>query len=120
MFSPFFILSLSPAFAESATDTSAVLIKLGGEVISADQQNLQTSTFTGKPISIDLLHADIHSLIRLFAAHTGRNFIISEGVQGTVSVKIENAPWDQALAAILSSQGLVAINIGEITVIQAP
>ena len=65
-----------------------------------------------------MLNADIHSLIRLFSAHSGQNFIIAEGVQGKVSARIENAPWDQALAAILSSQGLVAVNIGEIIIIQ--
>ena len=118
MFSSFFVISLHLASAQESSSDEAIIIKLGGEVISADELRASQHQFSGKPISLDVLNADIHSLIRLFSAHSGQNFIIAEGVQGKVSARIENAPWDQALAAILSSQGLVAVNIGEIIIIQ--
>lgn len=118
MFSSFFLLSLQLAAAHEPSSDVGFIIKLGGEVISADQLQTSKYEFSGKPISLDVINADIHSLIRLFSAHSGQNFIIAEGVQGEVSAQIENAPWDQALAAILSSQELVAVNIGEIIVIQ--
>lgn len=120
MFSSFLVLSQQLAMAQEPSNTSDIIIRLGGEVISAEQLGVSQQRFTGKPISMDVLNADIHSLIRSFSAYTDRNFIIGEGVKGKVSVTVEQVPWDQVLTAILSSQGLVAINIGEIIVIQNP
>ena len=101
----------STSFADDA-----VLIKVGGEVVQVDQRAVKPVS-TAKPISIDVVQADIHNVIRLFATHTGQNFVIADGVSGTVTVKVENIPWDQALQAILWSKGLVASNLGTITVI---
>jgi type IV pilus assembly protein PilQ len=55
---------------------------------------------------LDFENADIHSVIRIFAEVSGRNFILDESVKGRVTVRLQDVPWDQALAAILLSQGL--------------
>ena len=57
-------------------------------------------------VNLDFENADIHSVIRIFAEVSGRNFILDDSVQGRVTVRLQDVPWDQALAAILLSQGL--------------
>ena len=57
-------------------------------------------------VNLDFENADIHSVIRIFAEVSGRNFILDDSVKGRVTVRLQDVPWDQALAAILLSQGL--------------
>ena len=64
-------------------------------------------------ISLELQDADIHSVIRLFADATGRNFVVDDSVQGKVTVFLKDVPWDEALQAILLSKGLIMVPIGE-------
>ncbi len=61
------------------------------------------------PISLDLQDADIRSVLRLFADHADLNFVLDDSVKGTVTAHLEDVPWDQALAAILVTQGLAAV-----------
>src|SRR5581483_1503555 len=43
-----------------------------------------------------------------FAVFSGRTIVVGKGVQGTVSAEVRDQPWDVALRAILTSQGLAA------------
>ena len=119
MFSSFFLfLTLQMPFAHENGEDSGIIIRLGGEVLPANQLPPPKMKYVGTPISLDVINADIHDLVRMFAEHSGVNFIIAEGVQGKVSARVENIPWDQAFVAILSSQGLIAVTFGDIIVVQ--
>ena len=111
----FFLIGVG-LFSEAQAEDNGVLIRLGGEVVSSEQIQ-QTNPSTATRISIDLVQADIHSVIRLFATYTGHNFIVSDGVEGKVTVTLNQVPWDEALQAVLLSQGLMAIPVGDVTVI---
>lgn len=96
----------APVRARSA---GAVLIRLGGEVVTADQPSpAPILPNTHRTVSLDLQDADIHSVLRLFAEVSGLNFVASDAVQGTVTLYLTDVPWDQALAVILHSKGLGA------------
>ncbi len=75
--------------------------------IGHDGEPVPASTAT--PISLDLQEADIRSVLRLFGRHAHLNFVLDDSVQGTVTVKLVEVPWDLALAAILASKGLAAM-----------
>ncbi len=70
--------------------------------------------FSGRRINIDLVDADIHSVFRLISHVSNLNIVAGDDVQGTVTVRLEDVPWDQALAAILQSKGLGAQRFGNI------
>jgi type IV pilus assembly protein PilQ len=61
----------------------------------------QERRFTGEPISLELKDADIKDVLRTFAKITGLNIVVDPDVSGTVTVQLENVPWDQALDIIL-------------------
>ena len=63
-------------------------------------------------VNLDFENADIHSVIRIFAEVSGRNFILDESIKGKVTVRFHNVPWDEALAAILMSKGLGWTSMG--------
>jgi type IV pilus assembly protein PilQ len=62
--------------------------------------------FTGEPISLDLKDADIKDVFRTISQLTGLNIVIDPEVRGTVTVQLEDVPWDQALDLILKQNGL--------------
>lgn len=64
------------------------------------------SQYTGEPISLDLKDADIKDVFRTISELTGLNIVIDPDVKGTVTVRLENVPWDQALELILKQNGL--------------
>jgi type IV pilus assembly protein PilQ len=64
------------------------------------------SQYTGEPISLDLKDADIKDVFRTISELTGLNIVIDPDVRGTVTVRLENVPWDQALELILKQNGL--------------
>ncbi len=64
------------------------------------------STYSGQRITVDFYKADIHNVFRLLGDISGRNFIVDEGVKGTVTLSLKDVPWDLALELILDLKGL--------------
>ena len=58
-----------------------------------------------KRISLDLKDADIKNVLRLLAEVSGENIVTSEAVAGTISMRLRNVPWEQALETILKTKG---------------
>ena len=71
-------------------------------LFSQSQQSQQA------PITVTFQDTDIRDVIASFAAFSGRTIVVGKDVQGTVTAEIRNQPWDVALRAILSGQGLAA------------
>ncbi len=61
----------------------------------------QEKRFTGEPISLELKDADIKDVLRTFAKITGLNVVVDPDVSGSVTVNLENVPWDQCLDIVL-------------------
>jgi type IV pilus assembly protein PilQ len=66
----------------------------------------QARNFTGRRIDLDLKDADIHNVLRLLADVGQVNIVTADNVQGTVTIRMRNVPWDQALDIVLQSKGL--------------
>ncbi len=64
------------------------------------------SQYTGEPISLDLKDADIKDVFRTISQLTQLNIVVDPEVKGTVTVQLEDVPWDQALDLILKQNGL--------------
>lgn len=62
--------------------------------------------FSGKPISLDLLDADLRNVLRLLADISGTNMVIEPDVTGRVTLKVDQVPWDQVLDMVLSMNDL--------------
>jgi len=62
--------------------------------------------YKGKKISLEFKNADIRDVVRILAEVSGLNFVVDPDVKGTVTVKLDNVPWDQALDVILRTNKL--------------
>lgn len=60
----------------------------------------------GKTISLDVQEADIHDVLRLIADVVGVNITAAASVQGKVTTRLESVPWEEALDAVLSINGM--------------
>ena len=78
----------------------------------------EKNKYTGEKISLDFKDADIKNVFRLIADISNLNIIISDNVSGKVTMKIENIPWDEALAIILETNNLGRIDSKNITRIE--
>jgi type IV pilus assembly protein PilQ len=62
--------------------------------------------YHGRKVTLEFSDADIRKIFQLIAEVSNLNFLISDDVQGTITIKLVNVPWDQALDAILDAKGL--------------
>jgi type IV pilus assembly protein PilQ len=70
--------------------------------------------YTGQRISLDFKDADIQNVLRILADVSGLNVITTEDVQGKITMRLVDVPWDQALDAILKARGLDMVRDGNI------
>ena len=62
----------------------------------------------GFPISVSLRDAPLPEVLRTFARLANFNLVLDPRVQGSVTVELENVPWDQALHVILKTHRMGA------------
>jgi type IV pilus assembly protein PilQ len=74
----------------------------------------QASGYTGRRIDLDLNNADVHNVLRLLADVGQVNIVTADNVGGTVTIKMRNVPWDQALDVVLQSKNLGMVRGGNI------
>lgn len=74
----------------------------------------QIPRYTGTHISLDFKDADIRNILRLIAEVSNLNIIAGEDVQGTVTIRLNDVPWDQAFDVILLSNNLGKTQDGNI------
>lgn len=72
----------------------------------------QARGYTGRRIDLDLKDADIHNVLRLIGDVSRRNIVVADDVSGSVTIRLRNVPWDQALAVILQSKSLGMVETG--------
>ena len=106
----------APAAPGEAEDPFA----LDGPADPASIDILQEGGFTeekeyiGRRVSLDFKDADIGNILRLIAEVSDLNVIAGEEVQGTVTIRLVDVPWDQALDVILLTKGLGFIRVGNV------
>ena len=76
--------------------------------------------FRGEPISLDLKDADIRDVLLTLSKLARLNMVIDPDVRGSVTVRLENVPWDQALEVILKVNGLGYVLEGSMVRVGSP
>lgn len=86
-------------------------------VTSSSLHLAQTSNYSGGLISLNFQDIKVRAVLELLAQFTGLNIITSDTVTGSVTLHLDNVPWDQALDIILQSQGLGKKQVGNVLLI---
>lgn len=62
--------------------------------------------YSGKPVTFNFQDVPVRTVLQLVAEESGLNIVASDTVQGNVTLRLVNVPWDQALDLILQAKGL--------------
>ena len=62
--------------------------------------------FTGERLSLNFQDIEVRSVLQLLADFTGLNLVVSDSVEGNLTLRLKNVPWDQAMDIILKTKGL--------------
>jgi type IV pilus assembly protein PilQ len=75
--------------------------------LTLDPKKLTQGTgYNGQKLSLNFQSIDVRQVLQVIADFTGFNVVTSDSVTGTVSLRLQDVPWDQALDIILQSKGL--------------
>lgn len=64
------------------------------------------NAYTGKKISLDFQDIEVRRVLQLLADFTGINMVAADSVQGNITLRLKDVPWDQALDIILKTKNL--------------
>src|ERR1700677_2223355 len=62
--------------------------------------------YTGERLTLNFQDIDVRSVLQLLADTSGQNIVVSDSVTGNLTLRLQNAPWDQALDIVLRTKGL--------------
>ncbi|KXF82784.1 type IV pilus secretin PilQ [Enterovibrio coralii] len=85
-------------------------------VVKSDTNTQPTATKRGN-ISINFQDIPVRSVLQILADHNGFNLVISDSVDGNLTLRLDNVPWQKALETILTVKGLDKRQKGDILLI---
>jgi type IV pilus assembly protein PilQ len=65
-----------------------------------------TGHYNGEPIGMNFKDLDLKDFFRVIHEISGLNVVLDPAVKGTVTIVLDDVPWDQALAIVLNNNGL--------------
>ncbi len=100
--------------AAAAVSSPARAAAMTAEQKPAEASVLDDRNYTGRRVDFNVKDIDIRNLLGAIADISKKNIILADDVKGTVTIKLRNVPWDQALEIILKSKGLGKEEVGNI------
>ena len=62
--------------------------------------------YKGERLTLNFQDIEVRAVLQLLADTSGQNMVISDTVQGNVTLRLQNVPWDQALDIVMQTKGL--------------
>ena len=66
----------------------------------------ESRAYSGRPVTFNFQDVPVRTVLQLIAEESNLNIVASDTVQGNVTLRLVNVPWDQALDIVLQSKGL--------------
>jgi type IV pilus assembly protein PilQ len=98
-----FTVEVAPV-AKEAAERAATLFSPGKE-------------YSGERLTLNFQDIETRAVLQLLADVSGRNIVVSDTVQGNVTLRLQSVPWDQALDIVLATKGLDKRQNGNVMII---
>ena len=101
--------SMQPQAAQAAASSaSQPAVNMAAEQKAQAQQApaITGPKYTGEPISVNLKDVDLKDFFRLIHEISGLNVVLDPNVKGTLTIVLDDVPWDQALDIVLKNNDL--------------
>ena len=100
-----YVVEIVPRAAQAAMGASAP-----AAVAASSAKVATTATgaraYSGRPVTFNFQDVPVRTVLQLIAEESNLNIVASDTVQGTVTLRLVNVPWDQAMDIVLQSKGL--------------
>ena len=96
----------SQSSAQSTTITPAVNLAAEQKAQAGQNSAAVGPKYTGEPISVNLKDVDLKDFFRLIHEISGLNVVLDPNVRGTLTIVLDDVPWDQALDIVLKNNDL--------------
>ncbi|MGF6205997.1 type IV pilus secretin PilQ [Pseudomonas frederiksbergensis] len=115
------VISVEPSGAfEYSTYQTDNKLTVSIRAVTADdlqKRNAERFAYTGEKLSLNFQDIDVRSVLQLIADFTNLNLVASDTVQGGITLRLQNVPWDQALDLVLKTKGLDKRKIGNVLLV---
>jgi len=102
--------SMQPQASQGAAPTSGPqpAVNMAAEQKAQSQQSpvITGPKYTGEPISVNLKDVDLKDFFRLIHEISGLNVVLDPNVKGSLTIVLDDVPWDQALDIVLKNNEL--------------
>ena len=95
-----YVVEIAPR--QEAPATGSVTAKTVAQAAAA----VAARGYSGKPVTFNFQDVPVRTVLQLVAEESGLNLVASDTVQGSVTLRLVNVPWDQALDIVLRAKGL--------------
>jgi len=83
----------------------------------AEKRRKERFPYSGEKLSLNFQDIEVRSVLQLIADFTNLNLVASDTVDGRITLRLQNVPWDQALDLILKTKGLDKRKIGNVLMV---
>ena len=103
--------TMQDAAQQAAQASNAAANRLAASAAQAQQAPVSNAPaapgkYTGEPISVNLKDVDLRDFFRLIHEISGLNVVLDPAVKGSLTIVLDEVPWDQALDIVLQNNGL--------------
>lgn len=82
-----------------------------------EKRKAERFAYSGEKLSLNFQDIDVRSVLQLIADFTDLNLVASDTVEGNITLRLQNVPWDQALDLVLKTKGLDKRKIGNVLLV---
>ena len=79
---------------------------VSGAAVASAQAKLAKPGYSGRPVSFNFQDVPVRTVLQRIAEESNLNIVASDTVQGNVTLRLVNVPWDQAMDIVLRAKGL--------------
>lgn len=82
-----------------------------------EQRKKEEFGFAGEKLSLNFQDIEVRAALQIIADFTSLNIVVSDAVKGSISLRLKDVPWDQALDLILKTKGLGMRKMGNVMLV---
>jgi len=95
-----YVVEISPRQEQSATGA------VTAQTVAQAAATVAARGYSGRPVTFNFQDVPVRTVLQLIAEESNLNVVASDTVQGNVTLRLVNVPWDQALDIVLRAKGL--------------
>ena len=95
-------------------------IEINPATVSTEQESSlfsETKEYEGQRLTLNFQDIETRAVLQLLAETSGKNIVVSDTVQGNVTLRLRNVPWDQALDIVMTTKGLDMRQNGNVIIV---